>query len=284
MAKQYIYQARDSVTGLMHYWTSASATGGGYPGTNSPQEVTRLGDNGSIELFAQQYAFIDPGSHAWTVPANMVYADVVLVGGGQAGGDGISGKGGDGGAPGQIVQAVIPGPLAIAQSAGPWPTNWPLAAGTSVNIVVGAGGASNGATGGPSYIRLPVDGGRTILYAVGGGPHIAPPESDVVALSQLAAWQATRPTGGAGGTASSGSRGYHSGYGSGGNGGSGAGLNGTGYGAGGAGGRNNGGSNAGGGGGAGGYGWSFPDGLGGGSGFAGWPGVRGACFITAWLR
>lgn len=49
MARHYAYQARDSVTGDMHYWLSTSATGGGYPGPNAATELVKLADNGDVD-------------------------------------------------------------------------------------------------------------------------------------------------------------------------------------------------------------------------------------------
>lgn len=47
--RHYAYQARDSVTGDMHYWLSTSPTGGGYPGPNAATELVKLADNGDVD-------------------------------------------------------------------------------------------------------------------------------------------------------------------------------------------------------------------------------------------
>lgn len=48
MAKFYTYQAKDSVTGEMYYWTTSSATGStGYPGPNTATEKARIALHGS---------------------------------------------------------------------------------------------------------------------------------------------------------------------------------------------------------------------------------------------
>lgn len=50
MARYYVFQAKDSVTGLMHYWATTSATGAtGYPGANTATELTKLTEHGELE-------------------------------------------------------------------------------------------------------------------------------------------------------------------------------------------------------------------------------------------
>ena len=50
MARYYVFQAKDSVTGLMHYWATLSATGAtGYPGPNTPTELTKVTEHGELE-------------------------------------------------------------------------------------------------------------------------------------------------------------------------------------------------------------------------------------------
>lgn len=46
MAKVYLYQAKDSVTGGMYYWNTSSASGTGYTGPNTATELTRLAEHG----------------------------------------------------------------------------------------------------------------------------------------------------------------------------------------------------------------------------------------------
>lgn len=47
MAKRYLYQAKDSVTGAVYHWATASKTGSsGYPGPNTATELVRLASHG----------------------------------------------------------------------------------------------------------------------------------------------------------------------------------------------------------------------------------------------
>lgn len=47
MARRHKLQARDSVTGLMHYWTSGSPDSSGYPGPNDAEEVAIIATTGA---------------------------------------------------------------------------------------------------------------------------------------------------------------------------------------------------------------------------------------------
>lgn len=200
----------------------------------------------------------------WTKPTGAVLIDVVLVGGGAKGEDGISGAGGAGGQAGEITRVSF----AASQL------------GSSVSVVVGAGGTSeSGRTGGASYIHQV---GITAAFAAGGagvtGNGVPP---DVTYTDVFGSYNGA--DGGAGGTAAAGSKGKLTRYGGfGGLGGTTgvAGVGGGGYGSGGGGGRNNGGSSAGGGGGGGGFG-SSPQ-ASNGSTTTGGNGAQGVVIITTW--
>lgn len=270
-------QAGDYAASLIGYDNGSS----GLLSSSVQGALDELASKASI-VIPRFRAYANSGSFTWTVPADMVYADVILVGGGQSGQNGTAGVGGAGGMAGQIVQARLPGPKASLQSGTSWPTDWPLPAAAELSIVVGAGGSGAGGPGNYSYVYHTAQS-VTLLLAVGGGSSIAPPQPDIRALNGNTTWQDTRPGGGAGGSGVTGSRGYHSGFGSGGAGGAVGfrGSTGTGFGAGGGGGS--GAADRGGGGGAGGYGGGYPSGAGGGTGASGANGARGVCFLTEWL-
>lgn len=271
-------QAGDYVAGLIGYDNATS----GLASTDVQSAIDTLAAGASV-VVPRMRAYTTADTYTWTVPDNMVYAEIVLVGGGQSGTSTAANSGGAGGRAGEVVRARLPGPRASLSPGAAWPTDWPLSGGLELTIVVPAGGAAGGAPGTPNpglsaYISEAAAG--TILCARGGSasaPSGLP--ADVVMPTYAGA------LGGAGGASNSaGARGAHSGYGRGGAGGAAGqpGAGGSGFGAGGGGPAGIGASVGGGGGGAGGYGWGLVAGGGGGSGSGG-AGARGACFITEWL-
>jgi len=116
-------------------------------------KTNTLKDNGNGYKFA---SFTTTGNHTWTCPTGVTAAEILVVAGG--GGGGTRYYGGGGGA-GGVVHA----------------SSFPVTAGVTYDITVGAGGASVisasvGNSGGNSVFNVNGEGSNTtVLTAVGGG-------------------------------------------------------------------------------------------------------------------
>jgi hypothetical protein len=96
--------------------------------------------------------FSTPGSVAWTVPANVSQVKVRLVGGGGSGGPATATRGGGGGGAGGYCEGLFP-----------------VVAGTSITIVVGAGGTPNAVNNNVSGTGGASSFGTGLCLGNGGG-------------------------------------------------------------------------------------------------------------------
>lgn len=152
---------------LSDYYANSTYTTGvtGLPGTgNSLKFSVYLGKSkNKIEIGGVTYT--TPGARSFVVPAGVSLMSVVSVGGGGGGGSsgGANGPGGSGGSGGALA----------------FKKNWPVTAGDTVTVFVGAGGNASQA-GQTSYVSyagnaLNAGGGRggvtgSTAYTIGGTP------------------------------------------------------------------------------------------------------------------